>query len=667
MREQTSLLSLVINRRPVYWGGLAVASLLILSFAKLSIDNFRYLQAQNIGGLSVFNEVVLPLAGLTLFVQIIFTLFTTSILFPAFHQLGQFSILIQSNLSVKHWLVFSLTVLLRLSFWPLAIFSIAVVWLEFHTALDWMRLITTVCGITLIWIISGLIFLSISLFSTSPLKAFLTGLLVIGFILFVDTLFRVWWPLQIWRGLFTPFLLLRQGLLSLSDLVSYIVWLAFSSWAFLTAFSKLKFHQSGKAYFFLPAFIIALLLSSLVPGSFDLSIDQRNQISEEITQRLKGEKKQLLVTAVINDETSKEEIMRGLSLIQAQVSTAQIRFESRQSLGPDMRHAGEFIQFSLGNASQAIAYPFEQDVKSVFEEALDILLSRKQQVITFIEGHGEASPFGKTTSDIKQFYKLLKDSGWQVVVQNLTQHRLNDATDLLVIASSKQSWLPGEAAQVINYLKSGKNILLLMDPESEIPESISQFLGIQKAPGTLVDWRGYQSGTPHPAVLVIDKFEKHPVVAHLNQLLAFPWASGIEKASSFNEQRFRFVPLLKTHKGVWNEHHITAESLSFDEEQGEKQQVFSIAVSLLGQKSQQKAIVVGDSHFLSDSAINNYDNLQFSLNLVSWLTGNSLNQQPQVQDAQLKPAKIGQFVFHWILLPGIPIAFLLLGYLRHRS
>ena len=662
MRQRTSFLKLVINRRLIYWIGLALSSLIILGFAKLSIDSFRFLQAQNISGLSVFNEVVLPLAGLTLIVQLIFCLFIASIFFPSFRQLGQFSQVIQSSLSVRQWSLVSLKALLQLSYWPLIVFSVVVVWLEFHTTLDWMRLLTTLVGISAIWLICSLIFLSISLHSSSPLKAFLAGLLFIGLVLCLDTLFRVWWPTPYWRGLFSPFLLLRQGLVSLSDIASYMVWLVSAYWILWATFSRFKLLQNRTIFRVLPVFIFASLATSFIPTNFDLTLDQRNRISDKITSQLMSNERQLELTVVINDETSKEEIMRGFSLIQAQVPNATIRFESRQSLGPEMRHAGEFIQFSLGDASQAVAYPFEQDVKSVFEGALEVLLSRKQQVITFIEGHEEASPFGKTTSDIKQFYALLKESGWQVVVQNLTQNRLNDATNLLVIASSKQPWLPGEAAQVLNYLKSGKNLLLLMDPESEVPNDIKHFLGIQKVPGTLVDWRGYQSGTPHPAVLVIEQFEPHPTVNHLNQLLAFPWSAGVEISTTFDQERFQVTPLLNTHQGVWNEFDITSDSLSFDGKQGERQQSFSIALSLQGQSNQQKVIVVGDSHFLSDSAINNYDNLQFSLNLVSWLTGNSLNKQQRATDAQLKPSQFGRIILLWILLPGFPLLFLLRGY-----
>jgi len=510
-------------------------------------------------------------------------------------------------------------------------------------------------------LVLGLLLLSVSLRVRTPLLGFLIGGVLAGVLVFIDSIFRVWWQTDFWRGLFTPILSLREGVFHSADFAGYIVWIGAG---LMILKSNVEFKRNRKALsngILVSGAIILLVLSSLIPGSFDVSRDKRNSISEQLIEKLKVASNKLELVAVVNDSSSREEINRGFNLIRAQLPDAKLRFESRQSLGPELSHAGEFIQFRLGESQQSIAYPFEQDVKAVFQNALQMMLSRKTQWITFVEGHEEASPFGKTTSDLRQFYQAVKASGWPVGVQNLTQHKINQKTELLVIASSKQPWLPGEMGQVLNYLKSGKHLLLLIDPESEVPADLMQYLGLRKFPGTLVDWRGYQSGTPHPAVLVVDKFELHPTVDGLSQLLAFPWASGL----SFDEKsllnRFELSPILKTHNGVWNEYQITAESLAFDEENGELQQSFPLAMSLQNKSSSQRIIVVGDSHFLSDSAINNYDNMQFSLNLLSWLTGAEIERNASSGDSVIEPNESGNFVLNWIMLGLMPLLFLVIA------
>jgi len=283
------------------------------------------------------------------------------------------------------------------------------------------------------------------------------------------------------------------------------------------------------------------------------------------------------------------------------------------------------------------------------------MLLRKKHWVTFIEGHGEASLFAKKTAGLGELYKALTTMGWSVAAQNLaTRPTITDNTQLIVVASSQTQWLPAEVDRLVDYLKQGKNLLWMMDPDSVMPQVISELLGIKTYPGSLVDWQGYQSGTPHPAIVIVNQLEKHPTVASLTSLLAFPWSSGLLIENS-KHSKIKLEPMLLTHSGVWNELNIQAEELVFNQEQGEKQQAFILAAAYENKDSNQRIVILGDSSFASDSAINNYANKDFALNLIHWLTYHKIDKAKQIDyDNAIRPTVYGHWVMRWFFSLCLP-------------
>ncbi len=647
------LISKIITKQPIYWLSLAVSLFLIAGFTRYAVDQFYFLQAQNLSNLSVFNEIILPLSGLVLIIQLLFSLIVTSFHLPRFNQTNQAFLFWHSNLSILKLTQIFIVTQIRITCLPLLLFVFILFWLSFYTSLDIARSLTLVMSVAAIWFVLSILFVLISLKSRQSLHCFLLGFGVVSGLLLLEMLIRLNNNFEYYRGIFLPFLTLRQGVFSVADIANYIILIVLGTYLTVHQIAKLK---NVKIKNNIPVFAVlgvSLFLVSLIPLNYDFTDQKRNSIEASLIEKLKTQSQPLNIIAVVNDETSRDEIMRGFSLIKKAYPETKISFQSRQSLKANLSHTGEFIQINLGELQQSVAYPFDQEVKLVFEQAIDKLLTRKHQWITIIEGHKEASPFGKSTSDIKQFYQTLKQMGWPIAVQNLTQFPLNDRTELLIIASPKEPWLPGEMAQVINYLNQGKSLLLLIDPDSEVPAQLSAYLGVVRHKGTLVDWQGFQRGTPHPAVLVVDQFKSHPVVSNLSQLLAFPWASAL-KVHINEESNFTKEIIIETHQGVWNEFDIDAESLAFEEAKGEKQQAFPLALSLQNKTNQQKIIIIGDSHFLTDSAINNYDNMQFALNLVSWLTNSEISRSVDNKDSSLVISSLGFWVLNFIFLMGLP-------------
>lgn len=671
-----SFYKLIWRRKSSLLGLLAVTCSLGI-FARLGYQQFLYLQAQNISGLSVFNEMIVPLAGLTIACQMLMSLLVSVQLSPGFHASNQANILQQAGIKPGKLLLAFIFPVFSFGLWPLINFLLICFVLALYSDIELSRLGLTSSGLFLINGIVSLIILMVCLRANRILLAIIQSVLAIAALLVIEASFSFFSSgassTFVWSGIFHPFLGLREGLLVYADMLGYLGWLLLSTGFCLLIINRNLHRTSRKAQILTLLGGIILMSSGFIPGQLDITNSQRSSLSQALKNKLTLIKDELQITAIIDEQTSREEILRGFQIIQKTFPASTIEFQSRQSLGPELKHAGEYIQFKLGKLQQAVAYPFIQEVKVVFESAINQMLIRKQQWITFIEGHGEASLFAKKSSDLGAFYRSLTAMGWPVAALNLTSMpMISDNTGLLVIASSKQQWLSGEVELVLDYLNKGGNLLLLADPDSFVPEAIESFVGITRLAGTLIDWNGYQSGTPHPAVVIIHSMTQHSVVHNLNSLLAFPWSSGLNKISKDEDPRLIFEPIITTSNNIWSESDVSAEQLSFDQEKGELQQSFVLAMSRYNRHNQQKIIVVGDSHFVSDSAINNYANKQFALNLVSWLTNVSQVELAVSQlDHSIRPTRVGHFIFNWLFSLVLPLIILLLWlvlrWLRGRS
>lgn len=657
----------IVCRQPSSIIAVLLSFFMMGGFVWHSYLQFLYLQAQSINGLSVFNEILLPLAGLSLACQLIIMMVSTVGLVPHLKQARQDFLLTQASINQSK-IFWSLNKpVLILSSIPLGYFALIAVFLSIYSNLDWGRVLPSIVGLCCINFAYYFVIMGTCLLCRRTLAAIIFSISSVMFFVFLEIMLGSIISADYWRGIFSIFLLWREGSISIADLLRVLaILLILSSTCYLIFIRKQVLNRTiAFSGLFLGSVLV--IFAWIVPAGFDVSQSQRNTLSTTIQQQLTSHSEPLEIIAVINDETAKDEITRGFNIVKAFYPNSQLSFKSRQQLPPQMQHAGEYLQLSLGDLHQALAYPFQGTTKAAIETALIQMLGRKSQWITFVEGHGEASPFGKTSSDLSQLYQVLKQSGWPVAVQNLNVTPfISDNTEVLVVAAGKQQWLTKEIRLINDYLERGGNLLVLLDPTSVFPEVLSARFGITRYPGTLVDWSGYQSGTPHPAVVIIRDFGQHPLVSQLSSLLAFPWSAGLIVESQSTD--YSVEPVLKTHSGVWNEFNIESDTLQFDEAQGEQQQSYNLVVALQSKQLPQRIVFVGDSHFISDSAINNYANKQFSLNLFSWLTNVDFEKVmvTQNQDSNILVTRLSTFLLTWGVGLILPVLLLVSWYLLNK-
>ncbi len=646
-------------------------------FSALSYQNFLFLQAQNISQLSVFNEIIKPLSGLVLFGQVFIIALVSSQLSPYLFSRGQQGLLVHSVRSDTSLVFINLVTVFIFGLIPFGYFCLILFAYIATSDIDIGLLLSTSMALLIGNLLFSLLIASVTLLTKKTLTGLIVAIMVTLTLLGFDEFLRNQ-SSTISISIFLNFFIhLRDGLVIPAELFRAIVWSVFFFALSILSMQKLRY-SNGRVGLIVCLIAIGLLSTNWLfldrkTNDFNLQWDisraNLNSLEEDYALQIAKIDSPVIITAVIDDENNHDEIRQAFDVISQYHPDSKLEFSSRQALPNQSAMVDQFITVKINDQVQSIRYPFDRNAKDAISQVIIQLTTRGNQWITFIEGHGEASPFGKTSRDIGSFYQSLKELGWPVAMQNLSkQPMVSDNTKILVIAGSKKEWMLGELDALMGYLKKGGNLLLLREAEDNLPEELISYLGINRIGGTLIDWQGYQSGTPHPAILIVNQFADHPINTSITSLIAFPWSVGLEINPKQNKPTNQYQVIMQTHKGVWNEFDSEQLELSFNPEKGEQRQIFDLGFSIKNETNNQRIIVMGDSSFLSDSAINNYANRQFALNTISWLSSQSIEMVSlQYHDNFIQITPWLHFLLKWVYSSILPVLiFIILFFSRSK-
>lgn len=307
-----------------------------------------------------------------------------------------------------------------------------------------------------------------------------------------------------------------------------------------------------------------------------------------------------------------------------------------------------------------------------FTESLHKLSRSGERSIAFITGHGERDINRQTNNDYGFVAAELKKSGIDIQPVSLVSvPRIPDNITTVVIAAPEDKFFPGEVASVIDYVSRGGNLLWLIDDDSFAGlKALSLELGIDLAPGVVIDASSEAWGADSPTFAVIDSYPDHPVNAGLNSPLLMPEARALMVTPLAGQIS---LPLLATGEDSWTETGAIAGAIGFDENTSEQRGPLVLGATIerqRGQKSQRIA-VIGDADLFASTWIGNGANRDYAQRLMSWLAAADTDigfSTPQPHDTLVslnKPQIIGLGAG---FLLALPILFLLTGlWLWHRS
>jgi hypothetical protein len=291
--------------------------------------------------------------------------------------------------------------------------------------------------------------------------------------------------------------------------------------------------------------------------------------------------------------------------------------------------------------------------------------------VAFLSGHGERDPFNESNQGYSTLKQTLETSGVEVQDLNLLKTTIiPDNISVLVIASPQAELLAGEEQLIVDFVDGGGNLLWLSDPITDfLPlPSLAKKLGVSWVVGTIIDANQKlrsMLGIKHPAVVPVVEYQQHVVTSKLKNQTLFPFATGITIATP---EKWQAKPLFYSLPRAWAEaSELSGENIVFDSDSGDTQGPLLMAASLtrdLGNKTQQRVIIIGDSDFAANAYIGHGENLALIASTLQWLAHDDqrislLPYQPPDVSIQFSNTAIATLAASYLLI--VPLGVLLIG------
>jgi ABC-type uncharacterized transport system involved in gliding motility auxiliary subunit len=300
------------------------------------------------------------------------------------------------------------------------------------------------------------------------------------------------------------------------------------------------------------------------------------------------------------------------------------------------------VVFEYKGRTERVVGDSEQDLTN----GIIKVVSGAKKRIYFIQGHGERDPNSSERAGYAAIKGALERENYGVDRLALIQTgAVPDDATAVVIAGPALDLLPPELAALQAYLGKGGKMLLMVDPPptsatAPLPavEGLAREWGVELGRDVIVDASGLGQliGSSYDTPVAVS-YPQHPITERFEALTAFPLARSVStsKAGTGGRTAQSFV---ETGQRSWAEHDIdsvTAKSgPTLDEAKGgDRRGPISVGAAVSQavktpaaspgadtKPPETRVVVMGDSDFAANAAINISGNRDLFMNIVGWLT-----------------------------------------------
>ncbi len=318
-----------------------------------------------------------------------------------------------------------------------------------------------------------------------------------------------------------------------------------------------------------------------------------------------------------------------------------------------------------------------EQLKVLTERELDNTLLRlsraRERLVAFLSGDGERKPDGEANADLGNFGALLKAQGVRAIPLTLdsgTQIPAN--VDLLAIASARVKIAPEIVRHLVDFLDRGGNLLWLTEPGDDVGlDALARALSVRILAGQAVDGTGAVYGIGDPSFVAISTYPQNAITSDFSLVTVFPQAAAL---AAIADSQWQLTPLLRTSVKSWTETGPIPKqgdptTISYDPARNEIPGPLDLAFALSRlspspTRREQRAVVIGDGDFLSNSFLGNGGNREFGQRVFDWLLeDDALIQIPDkgAPDRQLRLSQGALSVIGVGFLIGLPLLLLIAG------
>ncbi|CAH1904052.1 ABC-type uncharacterized transport system involved in gliding motility, auxiliary component [Candidatus Nitrotoga sp. HW29] len=301
------------------------------------------------------------------------------------------------------------------------------------------------------------------------------------------------------------------------------------------------------------------------------------------------------------------------------------------------------------------------------EQALTSVLLRmahtKNQLLMYLDGHGERNLEGIANHDLGEFGKRLQQNGFRLSSLNLTlaQDVPNNAS-MLIITQPQIDLLQGEIDKLLRYITNGGNLLWLVDAEPlHGLERLAEKLDIILTPGIVVDPAAEEMNIP-PTWALGAGYPPHAITQNFNLTTVFPFARAIDWEEN---AAWQHTTLVEAAPRGWVSREIPQGNSRFNKTRDIPGPVtIALALQRNINDREQRIVIVGSGSFLANTYSGNGGNLDLGINMTNWL-GNEeklITIQPRaVKDGAITLSKINLTIISSSFLIALPMLFILTG------
>ena len=336
------------------------------------------------------------------------------------------------------------------------------------------------------------------------------------------------------------------------------------------------------------------------------------------------------------------------------------REQPKQTAAANVRSNGEMV-IEYGARSEHLTNLNEQGMANLLQR----LARGQERVVMYVDGHGQPKLDGQANFDLGDFGRLLGTKGFRIQSLNLAiAPEIPHNANVLVVTPARVDMLKGEVDKIKRYLERGGSMLWLIDQEPlHGLQPIAEYLQLELGPGLVVDPAAARLGI-EATIALSSSYGFHPITENFSTYnTAFPAARQIGVNAEAKE--WRTTTLVEVAANGWVETGSLDGRMRFDQERDVRGPVaVAVALERPRDKDVQRVVVVGCSHFLSNSFIGLLANQDLGTNMLNWLAEDesliTIQPRPRV-DSELELTRGSLAVIAIGFLIVLPAAFLFTG------
>jgi len=398
----------------------------------------------------------------------------------------------------------------------------------------------------------------------------------------------------------------------------------------VTPRARLMLRLQGALFVVLFLGVIGLLAwaSARYSVQFDWTATGRNTLSEpsrRLLERLHGP---IEITAY----ATQTELLRGrirdlVDRYRRRKPDVRLEFVNPDTVPEQVRRLNVTVNGELLVDYRGRTEHVREHTEQALTNALQRLARSGERWLVYLTGHGERDLLGEANHDLGRWGRQLQAAGFQVQPLNLAEAgAIPENTALVVIAGPQVAYLEGEVALLRRYLEGGGNLLWLADPgplHGLAP--LAETLGLAFADGVVVDPTLQRLGVGDATFVPVSRYPEHPVTREFELLTVYPEAAALEVEP---RDGWRATPIVETGPRAWLETGALEGEIAFDEG---ADRPGPLTLGYAHERSggpgdggsedtpSQRAVVVADGDFLSNTYLGNQGNLDLGMNMVNWL------------------------------------------------